>query len=40
MSYLTQFTVVILATLSITVCYSLYRLSGYSDSFDNEYFEK
>ena len=40
MSSLVQATVLIIATLNITVCYSLYKLCGYHNAFDNEYFKK
>ena len=40
MSGLTQATILIVATLSITVTYGLYKLCGYHNAFDNEYFEK
>lgn len=40
MSSLTQFTIVILATLSISVVYGLYKLCGYPNAFNNKYFEK
>ena len=40
MSSLVQATVLIVAILSITVCYGLYKYCGYPDAFDNKYFEK